>query len=62
MIRKVGVTVCLMLLAESCLRSKQGAGAAGKLRVVMQEIMNVPDNIPQEVMEKAKWVIVSRRF
>src|ERR1700752_4504055 len=26
--------------------------------VVMQEIMNIPDNIPQEVMEKAKCVIV----
>jgi lipid-binding SYLF domain-containing protein len=26
--------------------------------VVMQEIMNIPDNIPQEVLEKAECVIV----
>src|SRR5208282_4968770 len=59
MIRKSILVLCLGLVATAPLfaankeqRRLQNAG------VVMQEIMNVPDNIPQEVIEKARCVIV----
>ncbi len=59
MIRKSILVLCLGLIATAPLfaankeqRRLQNAG------VVMQEIMNVPDNIPQEVIEKARCVIV----
>jgi lipid-binding SYLF domain-containing protein len=59
MIRKSILVVCLGLLASATVfadnkeqRRLENSG------VVMQEIMNIPDNIPQEVMEKAECVIV----
>jgi SH3 domain-containing YSC84-like protein 1 len=58
MIRKVGVTVCLMLLAGAAYAANKEQERLENCGVVMQEIMNVPDNIPQEVMEKAECVIV----
>ena|ERR1700675_1343552 len=59
MIRKSIFVLCLGLVAAATVfagnkeqRRLENSG------VVMQEIMNIPDNIPQEVMEKAKCVIV----
>jgi SH3 domain-containing YSC84-like protein 1 len=59
MIRKSILVFCLGLVAAATVfagnkeqRRLENSG------VVMQEIMNIPDNIPQEVMEKAKCVIV----
>lgn len=59
MIRKSLLMVCLGLVATAPLfgankeqRRLENAG------VVMQEIMNTPENIPQEVIEKAECVIV----
>ena len=59
MIRKPILIVCLGLFAAGALsaankeqRRLENSG------VVMQEIMNTPENIPQEVMEKAECVIV----
>jgi SH3 domain-containing YSC84-like protein 1 len=56
------------LVAATCLTLVAGAVFAKKLNneqkrleecgVVMQEILNVPDNIPQELLEKAECVIV----
>ncbi len=59
MIRKSILVVCLGLLASTTLfannkeqRRLENSG------VVMQEIMNVPDDLPRDVMERAKCVIV----
>ena len=56
------------LVAAACLTLVAGAIYARKLNneqkrleecgVVMQEVLNVPDNIPQELLEKAECVIV----
>src|SRR6201982_1575716 len=56
------------LVAVTCLTLVAGAVFAKKLNneqkrleecgVVMQEVLNVPDNIPQELLEKAECVIV----
>ena len=56
------------LVAATCLTLVAGVVYAKKLNneqkrleecgVVMQEVLNVPDNIPQELLEKAECVIV----
>src|SRR5579862_9078764 len=59
MIRKLTLLVCLGLVASVPLfagnKEQERLHNAG---VVMHEIMNVPDNIPQQVLEKAECVIV----
>ena len=59
MIRKSILVLCLGLVATAPLfagnKEQKRLHNAG---VVMHEIMNVPDNIPQEVIEKAECVIV----
>jgi len=59
MLRKSLLVVCLGLVATAPLfaanKEQKRLRNAG---VVMQEIMNVPENIPQEVIEKAECVIV----
>jgi SH3 domain-containing YSC84-like protein 1 len=59
MIRKSILVLCMGLLATAALyaanKEQKRLENAG---VVMQEIMNTPENIPQEVMEKAECVIV----
>src|SRR6202021_1881256 len=59
MMRKSILFVCLGLMATSPLfaanKEQKRLANAG---VVMQEIMNTPENIPQEVLEKAECVIV----
>jgi len=59
MIRKSILVVCLGLVATAPLfgenKEQKRLENSG---VVMQEIMNIPDNIPQEVIEKAECVIV----
>ncbi len=59
MIRKSILIVCLGLLATSAVyadnKEQKRLENSG---VVMQEIMNIPDSIPHEVMEKAECVIV----
>jgi len=59
MIRKSILVVCLGLVATAPLfaRNKEQKRLENT-GVVMQEIMNTPENIPQEVMEKAECVIV----
>jgi len=58
MIRKVTVTLCFMLLTVVLYAQNKEQNRLENCGVVMQEIMNIPDNIPQEVMEKAECVIV----
>jgi lipid-binding SYLF domain-containing protein len=59
MIRKSILVLCLGLVATAPLfaanKEQKRLRNAG---VVMQEIMNTPENIPQEVLEKAECVIV----
>jgi SH3 domain-containing YSC84-like protein 1 len=59
MMRKSILVVCLGLVAAAPLfaenKEQQRLENSG---VVMQEIMNIPENIPQEVIEKAECVIV----
>jgi len=58
MIRNITLTVCFMLLAAALYAANKEQERLENCGVVMQEIMNVPDNIPQEVMEKAECIIV----
>ena len=58
MIRNITLTVCFMVLAAALYAANKEQERLENCGVVMQEIMNVPDNIPQEVMEKAECVIV----
>ncbi|MFZ1974134.1 MAG: lipid-binding SYLF domain-containing protein [Terriglobales bacterium] len=59
MIRKAMLLLCLGLIATAVLyaanKEQERLENSG---VVMQEIMSVPDNIPQDVIEKADCVIV----
>jgi len=58
MIRKITITLCFMLFAAVLYAQNKEQSRLENCGVVMQEIMNIPDNIPQEVMEKAECVIV----
>jgi lipid-binding SYLF domain-containing protein len=58
MIRNITLTVCFMLLTAVLYAANKEQERLENCGVVMQEIMNVPDNIPQEVMAKAECVIV----
>ena len=58
MIRNITLAVCFMLVTAVLYAANKEQERLENCGVVMQEIMNVPDNIPQEVMEKAECVIV----
>jgi SH3 domain-containing YSC84-like protein 1 len=59
MIRNSLIVVCLGLVAASALfAANKEQKRLENSGVVMQEIMNTPENIPQQVMEKAECVIV----
>src|SRR6202035_4233170 len=58
MIRKITLMVCFMLLAAALYAANKEQERLENCGVVMQEIMNIPDSIPQQVMEKAECVIV----
>src|SRR6204780_4574402 len=58
MIRKCALPLCLMLFAGTVLAANKEQKRLENSGVVMKEIMNTPENIPQEVLEKADCVIV----
>ena len=59
MIRKTIIVVCLGLLATTAaFANNKEQRRLENSGVVMQEIMNVPDDLPKDVMERAKCVIV----
>jgi lipid-binding SYLF domain-containing protein len=59
MIRKSLLVICLGLVATTALSAQnKEQKRLENSGVVLQEIMNTPENIPQEVMEKAECVIV----
>src|SRR4051794_34256413 len=58
MIRKITIGVCILLLASGLYAANKEQKRLENSGVVMEEIMNTPENIPQEVLEKAECVIV----
>ena len=59
MIRKTIIVICLGLIATTTLSAdNKEQKRLENSGVVMQEIMNIPDNIPHDVMKKAECVIV----
>ena len=61
MIRKSFLVACIGLIATAPIFAATQNHEQERLEkagVVMQEIMNIPENIPQEVIEKAECVIV----
>src|ERR1700681_256486 len=59
MLRKLLFVICLTLVtATLCAANNKEQQRLANAGTVMQEIMNTPENIPQEVIEKAECVIV----
>ena len=58
MLRKLTLAVCCLFVAVVAYAANKEQGRLENCGVVMQEIMNTPENIPQEVLEKAECVIV----
>jgi SH3 domain-containing YSC84-like protein 1 len=56
--RKLTVGVCMLLAAGGLYAASKETERLENSGVVMEEIMNTPENIPQEVLEKAECVIV----
>jgi lipid-binding SYLF domain-containing protein len=58
MIRKLSFGACILLVAGGLFAASKEQERLENSGVVMEEIMNTPENIPQEVLEKAECVIV----
>lgn len=58
MLRKLTLTLCILLVAvvlQAATKEEKRLTTSG---VVMEEILNVPENIPQDLLEKAECVVV----
>ena len=58
MIRKLTLGVCILFVASSAFAANKEQERLENSGTVMQEVMSIPDNIPQELLEKAECVIV----
>ena len=58
MLRRLGFVLCFMLVAVPLGAAEKETDRLENSAVVMEEIMNVPDNIPQDLLDKAECVIV----
>jgi len=58
MIRKLTMSVCILFVASGLYAANKEQERLENSGVVMEEIMNTPENIPQEILEKAECVIV----
>src|SRR6201998_1495679 len=58
MFRKLSLGVCILFAAGSLFAANKEQKRLENSGVVMEEIMNTPENIPQELLEKAECVIV----
>jgi lipid-binding SYLF domain-containing protein len=58
MFRKLVFGVCIVFAASSLFAANKEQKRLENSGTVMQEVMGVPDNIPQELLEKAECVIV----
>jgi lipid-binding SYLF domain-containing protein len=58
MIRKLSMGVCILFVASGLCAENKEQERLEKSGVVMEEIMNTPENIPQEILEMAECVIL----
>jgi SH3 domain-containing YSC84-like protein 1 len=58
MFRKLTLGVCILFAASSLFAANKEQERLKNAGTVMKEVMGVPDNIPQELLEKAECVIV----
>jgi lipid-binding SYLF domain-containing protein len=58
MIRRMTLGVCILFVAGGLYAANKEQKRLENSGVVMEEIMNAPENIPQELLEKAECVIV----
>jgi len=58
MFRKLIVGFCIMFVASALHAANKEQRRLENSGTVMQEVMGIPDNIPQELLEKAECVIV----
>jgi lipid-binding SYLF domain-containing protein len=58
MIRKLTFGVCIVFAASALFAANKEQNRLENSGTVMREVMGVPDNIPQELLEKAECVIV----
>jgi lipid-binding SYLF domain-containing protein len=58
MIRKLSMGVCILFVASVLCAANKEQERLENSGKVMEEIMNTPENIPQEILEKAECVIV----
>jgi len=58
MFRYISLAICFVLGSTALVADNKEQGRLENCGVVMQEILDVPDNIPQELLEKAECVIV----
>src|ERR1700687_3123998 len=58
MFRKLALGVCIMFAASPLFAANKEQKRLENSGTVLQEVMNVPDNIPQELLEKAECIVV----
>jgi SH3 domain-containing YSC84-like protein 1 len=58
MFRVFSLSLCLMLTAVSLVAQNKEQGRLESAGLVMEEILNLPDAIPQDLLNKAECVIV----
>src|SRR3954462_14838669 len=58
MFRYLTLATCVVLASTALHAQNKEQGRLEQVGVVMQEVLDVPDNIPQELLEKAECVIV----
>lgn len=58
MFRKLTLGVCILFTATTVFAANKEQKRLENSGTVMQEVMGVPDNIPQELLEKAECIIV----
>jgi SH3 domain-containing YSC84-like protein 1 len=58
MFRKITLGVCILFATSSLYAANKEQKRLENSGVVLQEVMGIPDNIPQELLEKAECIIV----
>jgi lipid-binding SYLF domain-containing protein len=58
MFRNLTLGVCVLFLASSALAANKEQERLENSGTVMQEVLDVPDNIPQDLLDKAECIIV----
>src|ERR1700692_1989178 len=58
MFRKLTLGVCIMFAASALYAANKEQQRLENSGTVLQEVMGIPDNIPQELLEKAECIIV----